>query len=358
MSDDSDSLLRDGLAFLGKLLPKGYTIGKSAMSKPDAKAEEWIVIRAPDKRCVTCLVIARRRVESRDLGTIAASAARTRNPSLLLSTYLSPIVREKLRGFGLGCWDLTGNVRIGICDIDLSLEQDGASLGSGERSVRSLSGEMGGRVARALIDIQPPYTLGELAECARVEPSYASRVISFLGEIGLLQRKPRSKIEGVDWQELLRRWSLDAPLQDRGESFHFTYAKGLPDFLTRLGQSGFLHALTGELAFAKRADRPLPNLALLYVDDVPAGVEQFSLHAVETNASIILMKAADRSIFLRSSEAAGLRYVSPSLMAADLADSATFEAALAWMVENVSAWRTSMASSEVDQGSRNTKGRR
>jgi hypothetical protein len=335
-----DTLLREGLAVLAKVLPQGYSVAPSGLNSPSSNSGEWIVIRDVKKRGVTCLVLARRRVESRDLGAIAASAARTPNPALLVSSYLSPVVRERLRGFGIGHWDLAGNAKIGLGDIDLCLERDGtATPGSSDRAARSLCGEMAGRVTRVLIDILPPYPLAGLAERASVETSCASRVVAFLTESGLLRRKPRGKIESVDWQEVLRRWSLDAPLQSRGEIAHHHCPRGIPDFLGRLGQSGYLHALSGALAFARLAAKDTPDTALLYVDDLQEAVAQFRLHPTSDEANVILVKPYDRSVFHRSTEDAGLRYVSPSLMAADLGDSDALEPTLTWMAEHESAWR-------------------
>jgi hypothetical protein len=341
MAIPSDSLLREGLAALGELLPDGYSLAKSSVRNREVPADAWILVRNQAKQSVTCLVLARRRVETRDLGAIATSVARAPNPALLVSAYLAPVVKEKLRGFGIGFWDLAGGARIVLKDIGLRIERDGAAgvSGNSEHAVRSLCGEMSGRVARALVDVRPPYALGVLAEHARVPPSYASRVVAFLGDAGLLQRQPRGKIEQVAWQEILRRWSLDAPLRARGESSRFTSARGIPDFLARLGASGFLHALTGEIAFATMASAPPPGTAVAYVDDVQAAVDQFALHPAEEGANIILVKPVDRSVFLRSTEAAGLRFVSPSLMGADLGDSPQFESVLAWMAENEPVWR-------------------
>jgi hypothetical protein len=336
----TDTLLRDGLAVLAKLLPEGYSVAPSGLNKRASEVGEWIVVRDPKKRKVTCLVLARRRVESRDLGAIAASAARTRNPALLVSSYLSPVVRERLRGFGIGHWDLTGSAQIGLGDVGLCIEQNGTgTAGGGERSARSLCGEMAGRVVRALVDVMPPYALGTLAERAGVETSCASRVVAFLADAGLVRRKLRGKIEAVDWPELLRRWSLDAPLQSRGEATHHLSPRGIPDFLDRLGQSGYLHALTGEVAFARLAAGAPADVAVLYVDDVAETVAQFRLHPADGVANVVLVKPSDRSVFNRSTEIAGLRYVSPSLMAADLGASPAFESVLSWMAKHESAWR-------------------
>ena len=56
---------------------------------------------------------------------------------------------------------------------------------------------------------------------------------------------------------------------------------------------------------------------------------QFGLHPARPPAEVVLVKDADRGVFHRSREQAGLRYVSPSLMAADLDQPDAFEAALA-----------------------------
>jgi hypothetical protein len=354
MAGATDTLLREGLAVLVKLLPQGYSVAPSGLNKRSRDTGEWIVVRDLKKRGVTCLVLARRRVESRDLGAIAASAARTPNPALLVSSYLSPVVRERLRGFGIGHWDLAGNAQIGLGDIDLCIERDGTtapgSSANNDRSARSLCGEMAGRVTRVLIDFLPPYALATLAGMASVETSCASRVVALLTETGLLQRKPRGKIESVDWQELLRRWSLDTPLQSRGSLSRYSCPRGIPDFLARLGGSGYLHALTGEIAFAKLAGKGLPDAAVLYVDDLQEAVAQFRLHPADDGANVILIKPTDRSVFHRSTEEAGLRTVSLSLMAADLGASDAFEAVLAWMATHTADWRRPSNGSEIRQG--------
>jgi hypothetical protein len=344
MASVPDQLLRDGVEALAQVLPRGYSVAPSNVSP--LKGDPWISIRGKAKKNALCLVLARRRVEPRDLGTIAAHAAQTPHRALLVSPYLSPAIRERLRGFGVDYCDLAGNAHLAIGDIDLCVESStGASPGkAGERGVRSLCGEMAGRVARALVDLRPPYALAELAEQARVESSCASRVIAFLGDAGMLQRRPRGKIEAVDWQEILRRWSLDAPLPSRGDAAPFLAGRGIADVLARLRPSGFLHALTGEMAFAQLASNQTPPTLVMYVDDPAAALVQFGLHATEGSAhedgaNVVLVKPADRSVFHRSYENDGLRFVSPSLMAADLADEQTLDRAIAWMAAHETAWR-------------------
>jgi len=354
-----DPLLEDGVAALGALLPRGYSVGYSSLGKGRTLGETWLILRGRAKKGVTCLALGRRRVEARDLGAIAGLAARTNNPALLVSTYLSPMVRERLRGYGIGYWDLAGNAHIVLAGIDLRLDLDGAvPIGDKtSRCLRSLCGEMAGRVARVLVDLPPPHALSGLAEQARVDASCVSRVVAFLAGAGIIERRPRGNIVKVHWQTILRRWSLDTPRDERGTSVPFLCGRGLPDFLDRLARSGFLHALTGDSAFAALAGRSPPAAAVLYVDEVEAAVAQFGLHPCREGADAILVKPADRSVFLRSRESNGLRYVSPSLMAADLANGETFEDALAWMAEHDSIWRQPSPIPEVGKGSRRAQHR-
>jgi hypothetical protein len=93
------------------------------------------------------------------------------------------------------------------------------------------------------------------------------------------------------------------------------------------------------LAFADLTSQPRPDKLVMYVDDAAAAVDQFGLHPAETGANVMLVRPTDRSAFHRSYEKDRLRYASPSLMAADLAHTPTFERVLAWMAKHESAWR-------------------
>ncbi len=356
MAGDTN-LLREGLAVLATLLPDGCRVAPSSLGKRTTEPGDWIVLRQ-GARHVTCLLLSRRRVEPRDLGAIAAVAGRSSNPALLVSGYLTPTVRERLRGFGIGHWDLTGNVRIDLPSIQLQVAAESAGVGkTNPHSVRSLCGPMAGRIARALVDVAPPYALGTIAEIARVETSYASRVLLYLTDTGVVHRKQRGMVEFVDWPELLQRWTLDAPSETRGERTRYTCVAGLTEFLDRLGQSGFLHALTGELAMARLTGSDVPSTAVLYVDDRLEAVAQFRLHPAE-DGPIIVISATDRSVYQRSTEKAGLRCASPSLIAADLPDAELLEQLLTWMRLHEPAWRLPSSNFESDKSSKRCKNRR
>lgn len=341
MPSTKDPLLSDGLSALGSLLPSGYALSTSGLGRRGRNSETWVVVRGPARKSLTCLVLARRRVEPRDVGSIAAIAARAGRPTLVVATFLSQAVRERLRRLRIGCWDLAGNAHIALAGIDLCLDRDSKATAQGksERRLRSLAGTMAGRIARVLVDVEPPLTLSQVAELARVDVGSAARVLAFLVAAGFALRRPRGVVEKVDWQALLCRWAHQAPLATRGTILRARCARGVPDFLSRLAPSGLLHALTGKAAFAMLAASPMPPVAVLYVDDVPDAVAQLGLHPAADEADIILVKPTDRSVYQRSREENGLRRVSPSLMVADLDEHDTVEI-LRWLGQHLSRWRT------------------
>jgi hypothetical protein len=345
MKSAKDSLLSDGLAALGARLPAGYSLSTSGLRRRSRADERWLVIRDPARRGLTCLVLARRRVEARDLGGIAAIAARAGRPVLVVSTFLSPGVRARLAELAIGCWDLTGNARITLASINLAIavDSDASAPGKSERRRPSLAGGMVGRVARVLIDVRPPFSPSQLAELARVDASCATRTLAFLVEARLAHRRPRGHVEQVDWQALLRQWSHASPLPTRGALVRARAARGVPDFLSRLAQSGLLHALTGQAAFAVLCAAPAPAVVVLYVDDVPDAIVQLGLHPVADEANVVLVRPTDRSVYHRSRESNGLRLVSPSLMVADLDEPKAVDATLHWLAAHESSWRVPAA---------------
>lgn len=356
MARITEPLLEGGLARLAGLLPRGYAVARSSLAAP--KGDAWIMVRHAAKPSARCLVIARRRLETRDLGAIVARAEHAPHPVLVLSAYVPPAVRERMRGARIGYWDLAGNADLALAAMGLRISREavaGAKT-SGERTTRSLAGEMGGRIVRALVDRPPPFALGELANEARVELSCASRIISFLARARLVERRARGRIEGVDWQALVRRWTVDAPLLSRGERAVFVPGRDLSGLFTRLRTSAFLHAITGEWAFAALSERKPPEQVVMYVEDVACAAQQLALHHMSgagmggNAGTIVLVKPSDRSVFHRSWERDGLRFVSPSLMAGDIEDGAGREKALAWLAEHEQGWRRRSRPGEAGQG--------
>lgn len=335
-----DALFDDGLAALASLLPAGYLAARASLPRRPMGARHWLVLRQVGGKATTCQVVVRRRVEGRDVPGIARQARAAQVTTVVLAPLLSRTGRSSLLAAGIGSWDLAGNASIELPMLGLHVERDGRAPARAPKrgGLRSLGGEMAGRMARALIDRRPPYSPAELAVQARVDRSYACRLLGFLAAADLLARAGRGRVASVAWRALLERWAGDAPPETRGRWLRFR-AAAPSGFLPRLARSGLLHALTGPSAFALVAETAPPVPSYLYVDDVPAAAAQLGLRAVSDAPDVVLIEPADHSVFHRSCEQRGLRYVSPSLMAADTEDRAAFATVVQWLTTHEAAWR-------------------
>ena len=78
---------------------------------------------------------------------------------MLVSTYLSPLTRERLTEAGISYADSTGNMRFTVDRPAVFVETQGADKNPfrEERSLRSLKGGRAARVARGLMDYRPPF---------------------------------------------------------------------------------------------------------------------------------------------------------------------------------------------------------
>lgn len=358
-----DQLLRDGLSALGQRLPAGYRLGKSALAA-SARSEAWIVLQAPGGRKATCLVLARRRLESRDARAVEERAASHGRPTLVVSAFVASAVRERLHDLGIGCWDLAGNACIALPAIGLLLTLEGAPQTSVAHKVRSFGGELAGRLARSFIDLPPPFQIGVLARHAQVDAGYASRALALLVEEKLVVRNPRGDILATDWPGILQRWQRDTQPSAHAPSTAFVAPRGPAAVVARLRATSLLHAITGAHALARLTGTPTHAPLSVYVDDASSASAQLGLHpcgsgANNSGANVFLIKPADPCVFQRATESDGLRYASPGWMLVDLYDDRERAAALAWLLAHEAAWRLpSSALPKVGKPSRRTSSHR
>ena len=133
---------------------------------------------------------------------------------MLVAPFLSSRTRERLEEHGVGYIDLTGNVRVALDRPALFVHTRGAQRDPRreERPARTLKGAKAARIVRALCDFAPPAGVRELAERARTDPGYVSRVFTLLEKEDLIHREIRGPVTRVDWQALIRRWTEDYSL--------------------------------------------------------------------------------------------------------------------------------------------------
>jgi hypothetical protein len=341
-------LVSRALEEIAARLPQGWESRIVREQGPrDRRADAQIELRAPDGSRGWLVLEAKNRLEPKDVPPLASFLAQWGEGSpIVAAPYLSPRTRERLQEAGLGWVDLAGNLRVLLDRPALFLEARGAdrSPWREERPARTLKGAKAGRIVRALCDFRPPLGVRELASKARTDPGYVSRVLDLLEREGVLQRRPRGPIEGVDWKALLRRWAEDYSILESNRTASYLEPRGLPAFVGNLAPEDIRYAVTGSLAASKLAPAAPARLAICYVEDAGALAKRLGLRAAEAGANVILAEPFDPVAFDRTWERDDVTFAAPSQVAADLLTSpgrgpAEAEELFKWMERNEDAWR-------------------
>ncbi len=341
-----NSLIREGFEELRRRLPRGWTV-EEAINGDRRGHDLFAKIIAPDRRSATLGVEAKAQLSPRiALGLLAQLREDQVVSPLVVTRYLSPSVRDRLREAGVSFVDLTGNIRVVVENPGLFIEAEGAGKNPDrkQRPARSLRGAKAGRLIRALIDFRLAPGVRELAALAGVDAGYASRVLALLDSEALISRGSRGRIEKVDWARLLQRWAQEAPFASRGRVLSFLEPRGLSALLERLAKTHLRYAVTGSLAATKIAPVAPARLAAVYVADGGAAAERLGLRAAEAGANVLLVEAGDDGVFERTELKDGISYAATSQVAADLLTApgrgpAEGEELISWMAQNEDAWR-------------------
>jgi hypothetical protein len=308
---------------------------------------------APDGTCGVLILEAKNRIEPRDASKIADQLTAYGRLSdgevavpVLVAPFLSSRTRERLEECGVGYIDLTGNVRVVADRPALFVHTRGAERDPRreERPARTLKGAKAGRIVRALCDFAPPVGVRELAEKARTDPGYVSRVFTLLEREDLIRRERRGPVIDVDWRGLIRRWTEDYSLFGSNRTGSYLEPRGLNSLLRKLGDSDLRYAATGSLGAANVAPVAPTRLAVLFVDDAEDAAERLGLRPVEAGANVVLAEPFDPVVYERTREQQGVSCVALSQNAADLLTSPgrgpnEAEELMTWMESNEDAWR-------------------
>jgi hypothetical protein len=310
---------------------------------------------AADGTCGNFILEARNRIEPKDVSTIADQLTiysqlgdgEAAVPVLLVAPFLSSRTRERLEERGVGYIDLTGNVRVVLDRPALFVHTSGAERDPRreERPARTLKGPKAARIVRALCDFTPPVGVREIADKARTDPGYVSRVFTLLEREDLIQRETRGPVTSVDWQGLIRRWTEDYSLFGSNRTGSYLEPRGLNSLLRKLSNPNFRYAVTGSLGSASIAPVAPAPLAVIFVDDMEDAAERLALRQTEAGANVILAEPFDPVVYERGEERDGITYVAPSQNAADLLASPgrgpnEAEELMEWMTRKESAWRS------------------
>ena len=344
-----NEIARLAVAELARRLPPGWLVEGLSPDRCAKSVDAQVSIVGPDGRRCVLLLDAKRSLDPRQAMELAGRSQQ-RLPgdpmTLVVSPYLAPGVRDRLKGSGLGYVDLTGNARLELTNPGLFLETSGADRDPdpSRRPTRSLRGPKAGRIVRVLCDLRGPFGVRELATRTGLDAGYVSRLLALLNRESLVERGPRGRVVKVDWERLLRRWAQDVPLENRGETASYLEPRGLGTLLGRLPSSGLRYVITGSLAASRLAPIAPPRLAVLYVESLERAAQSLSLRPAETGANVLLVLPNDEWVFEGATEAEGVSYAAPSQAAADLLTSpgrgpAEGDELIRWMAANEEKWR-------------------
>lgn len=347
----SNETVERALELLRDRLPTGWRVRRldddvGAYNRADVHVE----IRSPDRRACNVTIEAKARLEPKAAVALLPHVQRnTDGVTIVVAPFLSPMARERLAAGNVSYLDLTGNARVVVSDPGLFIVAEGARAepnASGPRRT-SLRGSKAGRLVRALIDFRPPLGVRDLAEKAKVDAGYTSRLLSFFDQESLIRRDDRGRVSDTDWQALLRRWGAAAPLASRGAITRWIAPRGIDALLAQLRKLSVddaTYAVTGPLGASLYEPVSSARLAVIYTRRPTPVAHTLGLHPADAGANALLIDPTDPGVFARRAQIERVWYAAPSQIAADLMTSpgrgpADAEALIHWMAKTEEAWR-------------------
>lgn len=269
---------------------------------------------------------------------------------MLVSTYLSPLTRERLAKAGISYADSTGNIRFTVDRPAVYIETQGEDRNPfrEERPLQSLKGGRTARVVRGLLDYRTPFGTRELAGETASSAAMISRVSSLLEPEEILTKEsPRGRFVSVDWEALARRWAMDYDFASSNTLTTWLEPRGTRALFARLRDSEVRYAVTGSFAAYRLAPIAEPRLAALYVDDPETAAWSLGLRPAETRGNVLLVVPFDPVAFERADYDGGIAYARVTQVLLDLMKGpgrgpAEAEALLEWMRDNEEIWKLSM----------------
>lgn len=317
------NLVQSASRVLQACLPGGWT-QQIRPEKRAGRSKAVLDVTAPDGTKARVSVETKARLAPRAVEDIKArlAASPSSAPALVVSTFLTPSTRQRLRAANLNFLDLTGNVRLVLARPGLYVETRGADVDPSPKRQpgRSLRGAKAARIVRALCDFDLPLSISNVADKARVDISYASRLVEWLSQEAVLDRKPRGPVESVDTPALIRRWAQDYAVLTTNDARSFLDARGIEHLVRGVsdGSIGSRYAITGSIAANRIAPIAPARLAMLYVGDVELAASRLGLRPTEVGANVMLLSPFDDVVFDRTWTDNGLTLAAPSQVAADL----------------------------------------
>jgi hypothetical protein len=358
---EENRLADQAISWLEAHLPRGWSVERMAEGAVDplgVPLDSRIFLKAPNQGSAAIAIEERDSLSPRAVVDLLSPRVRTARsmgahlPLVVIAPWLSPRTREVLAEQDLGYIDLTGNALLRFDNPAFYLQTSGAERNPApaERGRAQLRGAKAARLIRALIDVRPPYALGELAAATGLAPGYVSRLLDTLDREALIERAPRGPVESVDFAGILRRWASSYDVFSSNDALGLIAPAGIEGLLEAVSMPDPTDppiVITG--SFAAAAIMPpiaAPALLLAYCERPAELAREHDLLPAEEGANVILLSPFDPVAEARSEFHGGLTYAAPSQVAVDCLTGngrmpAEGEALLGWMIEHEPAWRAS-----------------
>jgi hypothetical protein len=349
-------LLERAIVWLRQTLPSAWKVERSTAQYTTSGTEPFrpdsmIEIQSPNGT-VAFLVDAKESLSPRDAERLLTGVAQafrrmSGTPLLVVSNWLSARTQELLREQDVNYLDLTGNAAIQNNCPALFIRNSGANRNPVpiERERAGLRGPKASRLIRTLLDVQPTYSVGELAEATALTPGYVSRLLGALEYEALVERSSNGGVTSVAVAPLLRRWVEVYDLVRSNEPLRMLAPQGPAEAFNQIAtlDDSLGVVVTGSFAAVRWASVAAPAMLIAYVRDPVAVSRDLNLLAVKDGANVLLMRPYDQVVWDRTTTSGGVAYAAVSQVAADCLTGPgrmpeEGEALIEWMSED-SGWQ-------------------
>jgi hypothetical protein len=331
------------------------TVGSSGPSQTNRVVDALLTISTPQGGGTNFLVEAKSTFAPRDAERFLTGMARqlrllnSNYPILVVTPWLSERSQEVLTAEDINYLDLTGNVRIALNHPSIFISSKGASRNPtpSPRAAASLKGPKAGRLARFLIDVTPPYGVGQIADVTGLAAGYISRLLKSLDEDALIERSGRGLVDSVDISNLLRLWTQTYDVFKSNQTSSYVAAQG-PEFvldrLSSLTPKSSPVIVTGSFSAVRFAPIAAPSFLLLYCSEPNTLAKELGLLPSDRGSNVALLRPFDEVVWERTTEEMGVRYAAVAQTAADCLTGngrmpAEGDALTKWMEGNQYQWR-------------------
>lgn len=358
MPETETKLLDQAITWLQERLPPNWSIEgpEGGVDYAGSPLDVRLSLKGPNGTITTVAVEERDSITPRTVLSLLSPRIQTaRNmgahlPLVVIAPWLSKRTQELLAEQGLSYIDLTGNALLRVDNPPFYLQTVGAERNPApkERGQAQLRGAKATRLIRLLMDVRPPYDLGELAETTNLAPGYVSRLLDTLNREALIERAPRGPVEAVDLAGLARRWASSYDVFRSNAALSLISPSGPKALMEEVANSNPSEprmVISGSFAAAAMmAPIAAPALLLAYCERPQELAEERGLLRSEEGANVVLLSPFDPVVWKRTELHNRLTYAAPSQVVVDCLTGngrmpAEGEALLDWMVKHEPSWR-------------------